>query len=776
MKHYFRFASLTLGALAAVSVLSPSVRAQVTKYELGISIGANDYGARCWTDMVKADARVWNPGTNNAAPRDGNGFPTTDCDIFLFDGGYAQNNARMSPVRGTYRLYFTGQADIPFVWSGSIQNKQYNAVTNTTTADYVITDDYPSILLPFRNTRRTPGSPLGSGITGIKLMRPVSIGSAQSFAPDTVFTPEYLAAHNRGGVLRMMDFTATNSNIVQHWSDRRRPEELTYSDGQELGYGWQGRGAPFEAAILLCNTLDKDLWVCVPVYATDDYVLQLARLIKNTLEPERKIYFEYSNEVWNFGFAHFGQVQALAQADLQSNPSTSINYDGACIRTDGSFDGGIAVPRYWARRAMQLSDIFRAEFGDASMMTRVRPLFETQAAWQHWIYTGILFMDRYYNNGDGNHVPNPRPLSAYFWGAGGSAYIHGYPEAVKNDPNATTDSIIAGYDQAWVEHYDTMSRDTWWCSAFGLKRVSYEAGPGLDDFAGPDSAIQTAQRDPRMKGIYKRVADEFFKAGGELFTTFLGVNTSHGLLPYDSVIGSQPKPKQEAFDEMAAAVSRPIPTVGFAIPSAIPGGRFHVNQEGWQTGNNDGSVALGSGYRWLAYTVRVANPGAFSLALPGATGNGNLRVEVDGKPVGALAVPGAGTIALGNLSAGVHGIRLFQTAGSTSVASLNIQAAVVPVLIPGAPTGLRGISRNMQAALTWTAPVGQPVISYNVYRSATANIPTNATPFRIGITTPAFTDTGLRNRQKYYYRVAAVNSAGTGAMSNEVMVIPAFKR
>lgn len=232
-----------------------------------------------------------------------------------------------------------------------------------------------------------------------------------------------------------------------------------------------------------------------------------------------------------------------------------------------------------------------------------------------------------------------------------------------------------------------MARATWWCSAFGLKRVSYEGGPGLDDLAGPDSAIQTAQRDPRMKGIYRRVADEFFKAGGELFTTFLGVNTSHGLVPFDSVIANQPKPKQEAFDEMAAATSRPAPTVGFAIPATIPAGRFHVNQEGWQTGNNDGAVSLGSGYRWLAYTVRVANPGAFTLALPGATGSASLRVEVDGKPVGSLAVPGNGTVAIGNLAAGVHGVRLFKTSGSASVASLNIQAA--PILAPGAPTSLR---------------------------------------------------------------------------------------
>lgn len=648
--------------LLSFPLLSPAQE----RYNLGISVSANAYNERAWTDMFKSDARVWNVGTSSDAPVDSNGMPLSDCDIFIFDGNFAQNNLRMSSIRGTYRLSFTGQATVSAPWTGGIQNVQYTAGTNTTTANLVITSDLPSILLRFENTRRTAASALHSGVTDLKLMRPIAVGSTQSYAPDVIFTTEYLAAHNRGNVLRSMDFVATNGNLQREWSERRRLEELTYYGyARDVGYGWQGKGAPWETFILLCNLLDKDAWVNVPVFASDDYVRQLATLLKNTLEPGRKIYVEYSNEVWNFGFAQWNHASQLATQDIQNNPTTSINYDGACVRPDQTIDTGIAVPRYWARRIMQISDIFREVFGDAAMLTRIRPLFETQAAWQHWMYTGVLFLDRYYNNADGNHVPTPRPLRDYLWGAGGSAYVHGYPESVKNDPNATVDSILNGYAQAWPEHYNTMARDVYWCSVFGLKRVAYEAGTGLDDFAGIDSAIQRAQRDPRMKDIYKRGVDEFTKAGGELYVTFLGVNSAHGLLPYESLVGAQPKPKQQAFDELMAAAARPEPTVGFAIPGTIMAGRFHINHDGWATGSNDNPVTLNTGYRWFGYTFRATRTADYDFALRlASSGTGTYRILIDGFPVATATYPNTANVqttlppVLVPLTRGVHGLRV----------------------------------------------------------------------------------------------------------------------
>ena len=44
-------------------------------------------------------------------------------------------------------------------------------------------------------------------------------------------------------------------------------------------------GVPWEILIGLCNTLHANVWVCVPAHATDDYVTQLATLLKNSLSP-----------------------------------------------------------------------------------------------------------------------------------------------------------------------------------------------------------------------------------------------------------------------------------------------------------------------------------------------------------------------------------------------------------------------------------------------------------------------------------------------------------
>src|SRR5690606_30558082 len=118
-----------------------------------------------------------------------------------------------------------------------------------------------------------------------------------------------------------MDFLATNANGSAVWSDRTRPARWSYNyDGNTNGYWWQGRGGPFEHCVEYCNETGKDLWICVPHKADDDFITKLAQLVRygsdgnlpytsgdwndpskvhKGLNPELKVYVEYSNEVWN---------------------------------------------------------------------------------------------------------------------------------------------------------------------------------------------------------------------------------------------------------------------------------------------------------------------------------------------------------------------------------------------------------------------------------------------------------------------------------------------
>lgn len=87
---------------------------------------------------------------------------------------------------------------------------------------------------------------------------------------------------------------------------------------------------------------------------------------------------------------------------------------------------------------------------------------------------------------------------------------------------------------------------------------------------------------------------------------------------------------------------------------------------------------------------------------------------------------------------------------------------------PATPAGLQATAGNAQVSLSWTASSG--ATSYAVKRSMT-----NGGPYT-QIATPSgttYTDTGLTNGTTYYYVVAAVNSAGSSANSNQASATPA---
>ncbi len=88
---------------------------------------------------------------------------------------------------------------------------------------------------------------------------------------------------------------------------------------------------------------------------------------------------------------------------------------------------------------------------------------------------------------------------------------------------------------------------------------------------------------------------------------------------------------------------------------------------------------------------------------------------------------------------------------------------------PATPANFAGTAGNAQATLTWTASSG--ATSYNIYKSQTSG-GEGTTAYNAGITSTSFVDTNVTNGTTYYYKVAAVSSAGTSAQSNEVAVKP----
>jgi cellulose 1,4-beta-cellobiosidase len=107
---------------------------------------------------------------------------------------------------------------------------------------------------------------------------------------------------------------------------------------------------------------------------------------------------------------------------------------------------------------------------------------------------------------------------------------------------------------------------------------------------------------------------------------------------------------------------------------------------------------------------------------------------------------------------------------SAGTSGLSNEASATPqVSVPAAPTGLTATAGATQISLIWSASTG--AVSYNVYRGTTAG-GEGATAIATGITKASYTDTGVTNGTKYYYKVAAVNAGGTSPLSNETSATP----
>jgi len=91
------------------------------------------------------------------------------------------------------------------------------------------------------------------------------------------------------------------------------------------------------------------------------------------------------------------------------------------------------------------------------------------------------------------------------------------------------------------------------------------------------------------------------------------------------------------------------------------------------------------------------------------------------------------------------------------------------VFLPAAPTGLTVTGGNAQASLSWTAPTGviaqAPIQDYTVQFKPSGGAFQTFT--RAASTATSVTVTGLNNGTAYVFRVATVNSIGTGSYTVE---------
>jgi len=94
------------------------------------------------------------------------------------------------------------------------------------------------------------------------------------------------------------------------------------------------------------------------------------------------------------------------------------------------------------------------------------------------------------------------------------------------------------------------------------------------------------------------------------------------------------------------------------------------------------------------------------------------------------------------------------------------EASTAPI---AAPANLLALAGNTQIALSWGGVSG--ATAYTLYRGLTASGEGTA-PYKTGLTSPSYTDTGLANGQSYFYTVTATGAGGTSAPSKEAGATP----
>ncbi len=349
------------GRVAMVALLL-SLAGSASAQQYAGKLGVNLEGATAshFVDLAKA-ARPWEApggGTLPAAQLDANGWPTTDFRTVLLDarpvpewaGSIDDPQTFRVDYSGTHKGSFNGRAVIgngAGPWS--IQNQTYTAATNTTTFDLVLGAPGPNhglVVMQFTNTQRTATAATNTGITNLKVIRVGYPAASTQF-----FTNSLINAINgvNFAAIRAKDLTGT-SNIdgvvypaTIDWTDRKLPTDAL----QVAGLGNKKEAVAWEHFIDLCNQVNKDIWVNIPVSATPNYVTQLATLLRTRLNPNLKIYVENDNEIWNGGGGGFTATYNYNRAEATARGFTGYGFD----------------KKNYARRSVELAQLFQTVFG-----------------------------------------------------------------------------------------------------------------------------------------------------------------------------------------------------------------------------------------------------------------------------------------------------------------------------------------------------------------------------------------------------------------------------
>jgi len=722
------------------------------------------HGSPEYVDLVKNSPR-WAAVNNQAYSIDAQGWPATDFE-WIFD--WRRNKPWEGPdfngvnddVYGVYSLSFKGQATL--VSSGetnSLQfvNQTYDASTQMTTVSVVFSSAHWLFGISFTNTQR-PGSGKNTGLTNIKFYLP-----GYAISSNQLFTDRFinLVKQLKTATFRSFD-TGINSYqiwfgkdlVINKWSDRSLPTDAYWPLASKNSGAISGLAMPWEVYMQICIQANVPGWFNLPVGADDEYVTSFATLLKNgnsftqPLSSTNPIYIEFSNEVWNWGFSQSIYNEVIAKQE------------------------GVSVLQRYVERTFQISELFRAVFGN-DMGTRVRFVCMWQYGnWQD-MQAALLWGQQKFG----------KPVNYYIWAVGEAPYINPmengnvpYPEL---DPQAVDRLVDSFYTSSGIRR---QSFAAWQAIAtfFGINEVGYESGPSL--VAGVESDVT---RSPRLKDVeFRYYMDNYFAVGCQTVNFFAlgpGAPGVYGDWYMFEHWGEYTYGKMQGYLSVSGQ-NRPPLTVGFVLPWKMNDEiMIDASQYGAYPLQKPGSlVTICNGGCWpnpgmLNYLLRSTTTGTYQITITGEsqTTNSSVEIWVNNKIIQTVNLPQKGGSATVSISVEM-GLSTLALAGSGSGWTKIAQPINVKLtngngspVVPSAPLNFVGTGASGSVSLVWANVT--TATGYTVQRSTMSGGPYTT------ITTTMNTDymdKGLTNDNLYYYVLYASNSVGNSALSPQIAVVP----
>ena len=303
------------------------------------------------------------------------------------------------------------------------------------------------------------------------------------------FNPVFLAKVAPFSLLRFMDWGATNVSPIVEWADRSHVADVTYATTA---------GVPIEVMIDLANTLHVDPWFCIPHQASDDYVRRFATLVRDRLDPALHPHIEYSNEVWNTGFAQTQWANARSLA----------------LGLDSPF-GQPAI--FYAKRSVEMFKIVQDVWGaDRGRIVRV---IAGQAVWDNFLTHALAYGDTAAN-------ADVMAIAPYF-----NAPAAGDPAQVATTLTLSSDLVV---DQMLAnirgDIKASMTANAALAAKYKLKLKAYESGAGdsssyfpADKIDAMTALFMAAHNNPRMRGVYAEYYSQWVAAGGDTMNQYSDV-------------------------------------------------------------------------------------------------------------------------------------------------------------------------------------------------------------------------------------------------------------